>query len=209
MINNLNMDDTDEVDDDARLSLLSPHAKAEVPKKQMESRQTDLTGTPAHTSNHVNSIQTKVSQPEIPLHSLFSLFSPDLPAKSYMLSTFAVVSWVSPSLIHRANAPFPPKRHLKIHDPTISARKAGITLAVFVDAKSFRPEVGTVALFKGVTMQRWEGEVILNKYAGSKGGSEKIEEKDWFVSDPDTLKSIGYDVQGMRAWWEERKRKNV
>ncbi|KIW67334.1 hypothetical protein PV04_06597 [Phialophora macrospora] len=130
---------------------------------------------------------------------------------------FVLISWVSPSLIHRPNTPFPPKRHLKIHDPSISNRISGLTVSVFVDAAAFLPEVGTVALFKGLVMNRVRtGEdVILNRYP-LKVGSQSVEaggledadkksmEEDWFISDEKKLIEMGYDVEHMKKWWQER-----
>ena len=49
--------------------------------------------------------------------------------------------------------------------------------------RNFKPAVGTVALFRGVVMQRWQGEIILNAYA-RKGKSEQRDGgQDWFVND--------------------------
>ncbi|EXJ58765.1 hypothetical protein A1O7_06195 [Cladophialophora yegresii CBS 114405] len=130
---------------------------------------------------------------------------------------FVLISWVSPSIIHRPNTPFPPKRHLKIHDPSISNRVSGLTVAVFVDALAFLPEVGTPALFKGLVMNRVRSreDVILNRYP-LKVDSQKSErsalgdadskgtEEDWFVSDEWKLIEMGYDVEHMKKWWGER-----
>lgn len=144
-----------------------------------------------------------------PIHNLSSLLSPStsIPRRNYACTVLAVISWISPSTIHRPNTPFPPKRHIKIHDPSISHRYSGVTLAVFVDARAFLPKVGTIALFRGVVMQRWQGEVILNKYAsnvGAAAGAGEEEEEDWFVSDEQVLLGMGFDVPGMRLWWEKR-----
>lgn len=154
-----------------------------------------------------------------PLHTLSSLLhpAPTTPSRNYTCSIFAVITWISPNLIYpRPHSPFPAKRHVKIHDPSIASRYASITLAVYDRAADFRPTVGTIALFRGVVMQRWEGEVILNAYArrrklkeGEEGGEERrsvAAEEEWFVSDETKLVGMGFDVPGMRTWWEERKR---
>ena len=159
---------------------------------------------------------TPTSIPAIPpLHTLSSLLQPPahslLPSRNYTCSVFAIISWCSPNLIfpRQAQNPFPPKRHIKIHDPTIASRYAGITLAVYDDAQKFKPKIGTLALFRGVVMQRWEGEVILNAYArkgeqeeavgdGGKGGNA------WYVDDEERLVKMGYDVRSMKEWWVER-----
>lgn len=142
---------------------------------------------------------------EAPVHTLATLLhSPTLPRRNYTCSVFGVITWISPSVIHKPGSPFPPKRHVKIHDPSISARRVGVTLAVYVDAKEFLSEVGTIALFRGVTMQRWEGEVILNAYANLKDGVEE-----WFVSDGGRLEEMGFDVSEMKRWWAQRKQRQA
>jgi hypothetical protein len=156
-----------------------------------------------------------------PVHTISSLLAADstLPRRSYTCTILAVVSWVSPSIIHKPNTPFPPKRHIKIHDQTISHRQAGVTVAVFVDAKNFLPKIGTVALLRGVVMHRFADDVILNKYAtpasadpkGSGSGSVSLAEslfpeQDWFITDPEKLMEMGFDVSSVRTWWEERER---
>lgn len=159
---------------------------------------------------------TPTSTPAIPpLHTLSSLLQPPahspLPSRNYTCSVFAIISWCSPDLIfpRQAQSPFPPKRHIKIHDPTIASRYAGITLAVYANAQKFKPKIGTVALFRGVVMQRWEGEVILNAYARKGEREEAVgdEEKGgnaWYVGDEERLVEMGYDVRSMKEWWVER-----
>ncbi|KAH0844816.1 hypothetical protein AYO21_05851 [Fonsecaea monophora] len=167
-----------------------------------------------------------------PIDSLASLLA--LPhQKSYSCTVLALISWVSPSLIHRPNTPFPPKRHIKIHDPSITHRTSGVTVSVFVDAQKFLPAVGTVALFRGLVMHRLrrssadgEADVILNKYP-PKTGSQRAEgegslesaaggirdqhpegdgdeQEEWFISDEARLVAMGFDVQRIKAWWEQR-----
>ncbi|KIW85669.1 hypothetical protein Z517_01061 [Fonsecaea pedrosoi CBS 271.37] len=167
-----------------------------------------------------------------PIDSLASLLA--LPhQKSYSCTVLALISWVSPSLIHRPNTPFPPKRHIKIHDPSITHRTSGVTVSVFVDAQKFLPAVGTVALFRGLVMHQLrrssadgEADVILNKYP-PKTGSQRAEhegslesaaggirdqhlegdgdeQEEWFISDEARLVAMGFDVQRIKAWWEQR-----
>ena len=138
------------------------------------------------------------------------------PQKSYHCPPiFALISWISPSLIHRPNTPFPPKRHLKIHDPSISTRHSGLTVAVFADATHFLPKVGTVALFRGMIMNwvRSGEDVIMNRYplkvgsqidASAKAHTNDEEGDEWFISDRQQLINMGYDVQSMESWWVER-----
>ena len=80
---------------------------------------------------------------------------------------------------------------------------------MYDNARKFKPKIGTVALFRGVVMQRWEGEVILNAYGrkgereeatgdGEKGGNA------WYVDDEEILAEMGYDAKSMKEWWVER-----
>ena len=66
-----------------------------------------------------------------------------------------------------------------------------------------------MALFRGVVMQPWEGEVILNAYARTGEREEAVgdEEKGgnaWYVDDEESLVEMGYDVRSMKEWWVER-----
>ncbi|KIW48732.1 uncharacterized protein PV06_01297 [Exophiala oligosperma] len=145
----------------------------------------------------------------LPIHTLSSL----LDSKSSLprtCSVLAVVSWVSPSIIFKPNTPYPPKRHIKIHDPSISHRQAGITVAVFVDAKGFLPPIGTIGLLRGVVVHTFGEEIILNKYARHSSASDSTmgtcpdEPEDWFVTDQRTLDDLGFDVTPLQIWWNER-----
>ncbi|OAP60688.1 hypothetical protein AYL99_05690 [Fonsecaea erecta] len=189
---------------------------------------TDLLGSttdPAPSPPREDSSIRATNTTSMPLtESLASLLA--LPIqKSYSCSVLALISWVSPSLIHRPNTPFPPKRHIKIHDPSISHRTSGVTVSVFIDAQKFLPAVGTVALFRGLVMNRvrrgagvGEGDVILNKYP-PKMGSQKIENEgadpvgdreegegqgEWFIADEARLVGMGFDVPRIKIWWEQR-----
>jgi hypothetical protein len=148
---------------------------------------------PKDVVSHPTTLVTLLSQP---------------PQKSFACPLLlAVISWVSPSLIHRANTPFPPKRHIKIHDPSIIDRYSGITVAVFVDAEKFKPSVGTVGLFRGLTMNWVQGgqDVILNRYP-FKDGEGVDGAREWFIGDEGRLAEMGYDVEGWKASWNERSR---
>jgi hypothetical protein len=159
-------------------------------------------------------ITTPSSRPEPPHHTLLSLLSPaptssPLPPKNYPCTILAIISWISPTLIPpRPHSPFPPKRHIKIHDPSITSRHSGVTVAVFCDAKHFRPETGTAGLFRGVVMQRTVGgDVILNAYERlmrEEGVAGRMGR--WFEDEAAVLEGLGWDVVGMKRWWEERKR---
>lgn len=152
----------------------------------------------------------------LPVHTLSSLLDSKstLPRRGYTCSILAVVSWVSPSIIFKPNTPFPPKRHIKVHDQTISHRQAGITVAVFVDAKDFMPATGTVALLRGVVMQTFGDDIILNKYAAHPNFPDTTvdkdpDEKNWFVTDQKKLNELGFDVKSVKTWWDERVKRKV
>ncbi|EFW15036.1 conserved hypothetical protein [Coccidioides posadasii str. Silveira] len=138
-----------------------------------------------------------------------------LPKRNYIVDVFGVVSWTSPNTITRRN--MPPKRDLRIVDssftshpqrnqhPSNTKLELGISVSVFVDAERFCPPVGTVALFRSLKTHEWEG-ISLNAYEKDCGGG-----KEWFICDKRKLEDAGYDVVGMRKWWEqwdaERKKK--
>ena len=143
-------------------------------------------------------------RPAPPVHTLDSLLHPSQPLpKSYATTVLAVVTWVSGSLIHKP--PFPAKRHIKIHDRSISDRYSGVTVTVFIDAEQFLPRVGTVALFRGVVAQRWQSEIILNAYSNLAG---MWKDGEWFVTDENKILELGFDASDMKDWWEERKQRN-
>ncbi|KAJ9653274.1 hypothetical protein H2198_007518 [Neophaeococcomyces mojaviensis] len=212
-----------------------------------------------------------LSQPPLhpppPFHTLQSLRNPPpnqpLPPKSYILTTMGFITWAGTTLIHRPGSPFPPKRHLKIIDPSLSAsrppsRQDGIsqlpapsknntpqfqsqnsfqeavTVAVYIDAADFRPKAGTLALFRGMVMQRLtNGDVILNAYGrlkdmrfddevvledaiekvsnATEGGTEQHQEKHnmdrhWFVTNHDKIRALGHGSKFdyYLDWWKER-----
>ena len=169
---------------------------------------------PAPSTATINTTPT-ATQAIPPLHTLSSLLQPPphlpLPSPSYACSIFAVTSWCSRNLTYPSYAwsPFPPKRHIKIQDPSIVSRHPGITLAVYDSAGTFKPKVGTVTLFRGVVMQRWENEVILNAYARRADrdgdfGSAGHGEREWYVDDEERLIGMGHDFRKMKDWWAER-----
>jgi hypothetical protein len=137
---------------------------------------------------------------KLPVHSLSSLINPHvrLP-KSYQCTVFGIVTWVSSSVITKP--PFPPKRHIKVHDMSIAQRWTGITLAIFINAKNFLPELGTVALFRGITMQRYGEDIILNAY---KTLQDRHDDGDWFVSETEELEARHWDVLALKQWWAKR-----
>lgn len=119
-----------------------------------------------------------------------------LPKRNYLCDVFAVISWISPTVVKRQH--MPPKRDLRILDPTIEQRKPrGVQVSVFADAEGFQPRVGTIALFRSLKTHEWDG-VSLNAY------EKDCLAREWFVSDPEKLK--GYDVPAMQEWWERREK---
>ncbi|KAL9620019.1 MAG: hypothetical protein Q9160_005396 [Pyrenula sp. 1 TL-2023] len=136
-----------------------------------------------------------------PIHTLVSLLkpSPPLPQKTYRCTIFGLVSWVSPTVIKKPG--FPLKRHIKIHDQTIGNRYSGVSISIFRDAQSFVPNVGTIALFRGLTAQWWENEVILNAY------ERDCRDDGWVLWDESLLEANGYDVHGLKTWWERRRQR--
>ena len=144
-----------------------------------------------------------------PYHPLSSLLSPNLPSKNYPLTTLAVITYVSSALLSKPNSPFPPKRNIRILDPSLArdpSHPQGLSVAVYVDAKSFLPVPGTIALFRGIVMQKFGREVILNAYATLK---DKAENEKWYIDDEQVLEAMGFDVKGMRRWWEDRVNENA
>jgi hypothetical protein len=162
-----------------------------------------------------------------PYHPLSSLLTnpPSTP-----ITIFALTTYVSPNLISKPNSPFPPKRNIKVIEPSLATHPLGphfpqgVMLAVFKDARTFLPKVGDVLLIRGVVVQKvtlrdgvgagTEG-VILNVYAnvteklaglvGAEGGvSMAGGEEKWVERDEGVLEEIGWDVKGLKGWWEEK-----
>ena len=211
---------------------LPPRTNHTARQQHQQTHSPAVSSTKSNSTAHSLPSPTPAATPVLPplpaIHTLSSLTNPPphlppLPARNYHCSIFAIITWVSPTVIHKPHSPFPPKRHIKIHDPSISSRQSSIIVAVYRDAHNFKPNLGTVALFRDLTMQRWEGEIILNKYArfaGARGrdvvgkegsaveeavkggGAVEIVEAPWFVDDVVQLCEMGHDVDGMRAWWE-------
>ncbi|KAI9820386.1 MAG: hypothetical protein M1827_006010 [Pycnora praestabilis] len=145
---------------------------------------------PTTRSNHPVKTLKPVSTP-LNLHTLNTLLH--YPKKQgYRCDVLAVVESISPHTVKRLKMDL--KRDCRLIDPTIDKK---IQLSVFVDAENWQPEVGTVALFRNVKNHRWEG-LSLNAY------SQDCEGVEWFVPEPRVL--LGEDVDGLREWWERRKR---
>ena len=144
-----------------------------------------------------SSTNSELSENAMKLHTLASLLDIEkvLPRRNYVCKVFAVITWVSSAILKRPG--LPEKRHIKIHDPTIARRYSGVSISVFVNARHFKPAVGTIALFTGLTAQKWDGEVILNAYERDCAG------KEWFIDDEIRLNADGFDVGELRLWWHK------
>ncbi|WEW59452.1 hypothetical protein PRK78_004926 [Emydomyces testavorans] len=142
----------------------------------------------------------------LPIHTLLHPPRP-LPKRNYIVDLFAIISWISPTTITRPNMPL--KRDLRVIDPSFQFHpyrnqhasnpklELGLSVSVFVAAEGFCPAVGTIALFRSLKTHEWEG-VSLNAYEKDCGGG-----REWFVSERERLEGWGYDVAGMKKWWEE------
>ncbi|KAK5938901.1 hypothetical protein PMZ80_009093 [Knufia obscura] len=218
-----------------RKTHIAPQAKSVQPTAPSQPTQQSLLPTP-------------------PYHTLRSLRDPPpnqpLPNKNYILMTLAFITWTGTSLIHRAGSPFPPKRHLKIVDPSLSSSRPpsrndqppqqsgsstftaqtafqdAVTVAVYLDAANFKPVAGTLALFRGLVMQRLgNGDIILNAYGRLK--EQRFEEGSgtnvtgsvdanvddstgsdthWFITNEARIRAMGYasKLDYYREWWNEK-----
>lgn len=166
-------------------------------------------------THHIYSHPTPQSR-ALNLRTLAYLLHPPTPRqkRNYICDIIGVISWISPHIVKRPS--MPPKRDLRIIDPTIlpdlkqrrsssasssGGRKGanfelGMALSVFVDAAGFNPARGTVALFRTLRTHEWEG-TSLNAYEIDCKG------KEWFVTDSRKLMAFGADVDGLRRWWVE------
>ncbi|MCJ1321711.1 hypothetical protein MMC15_007056 [Xylographa vitiligo] len=111
--------------------------------------------------------------------------------RNQVLDIFAVVVSVTATLVKCPGMPdgIHYKRELRITDPSTPKQ---VMLSVFVTPEAFIPAVGTVALFRSVTTNRWDGG-SLNAFGRDCGGRE------WFVPDPWDVSEC--DVLGLRMWW--------
>lgn len=172
-----------------------------------------------------------------PYHPLSTLLTkpPQTP-----ISLLTIVTYVSPNILTKPSSPFPPKRNIKLLDPSLSTHPLGhyypqgVMLAVYKDARSFKPAVGSVVLVRGVVVQRVrlrdgpgtgrEG-LIMNVYGnvqeklegmanlesggavesgGGGAGAGAARGVKWVETDEEVLERMGWDVKGLKGWWEER-----
>ncbi len=105
---------------------------------------------------------------------------------------FAVICSVEESVVKPPKG-MPLKRDIRIMDPSTDKK---VLVSVFVDPETFKPAVGTVALFRSLTTHEWD-RGMLNVYANMCAG------RAWFLKDP--VGVDGCDVKALKEWWESKK----
>lgn len=118
--------------------------------------------------------------------------TPNLP--NPLMDVFAIIHWVDGKTLRRGHEQY--KRVLHLVDPSTRTK---VHLSVWVDALNFTPAVGTPALLRNVRFSDFDPHRLrgggLNAYEADCAG------RDWFVPHP-----VGWNGEGLRGWWEERKR---
>jgi hypothetical protein len=184
----------------------SSHLKADSPKHEDD----ELTTEDSTTVSKLSRLTMPSSSPrrfllpitqQLNLVTLAELFqrSRELSRpmrRNYICDVFGVVSWVSPEVIKRPKVP--PQRDLRILDPTSSDHSKGVLLTVLTGAEYFLPDVGTVGLFRRLRTHEWEGMSLKAYEVDCKG-------REWFITNEAKLN--GFDVEGMKRWWEMRQRR--
>jgi hypothetical protein len=219
-------------------SSLPSEASARQPQitaaKPSASRST-IAGRPESITNVPHSIPIPSPSPPASLLAITPLSTLPSLDPSTPTTILGIITWTSPNLL-RPSPAFPPKRHVKIHDISIGHLFSGVSLAVYIDAATFKPQRGTIALLQDVVVQRCgsgSGEVnecfMLNAYAnlpaklaekqkkgldgvgdgGGDGGSSG--EGKWFIDDKDQLLALGLEAEmdELRTWWLEREAKRA
>ncbi|KAI9721031.1 MAG: hypothetical protein M1812_002511 [Candelaria pacifica] len=152
----------------------------------------------------------QLSQPPPPLKPILRPLTltplsslPTLPKKqNQLLDILALITTISPQTVKRPNMPL--KRDIRLFDLSTSKN---VALSVFVNADTFKPQIGTVAIFRSVRNHRFDGG-SLNAYPGDCEGFK------WFLPiDRDGRVGEGIDegkVRALREWWvQEKKRERV
>jgi len=188
------------------LQPLSPNIFSSPPKAPWLGR-SQASPANRHSANDCHTAQTQIpphlaplsSKPLLPINrplrltSLAALTGPHA-TRNKVVDAFAVVASVTPTLVRcpgiRPGIHY--KRELRIADPSTPKK---VMLSVFVKPEEFLPEVGTVALFRSVTTNKWDGG-SLNAF------KRDCEGRKWFLESPEGVD--GCDVAELRAWWEER-----
>jgi hypothetical protein len=156
--------------------------------------------------------------PVVPTVQITDLASLPVLSPSTPVNVLVAISWIGQSLL-RPSPAFPYKRHAKLHDLSVGSFFSGVSLAVYIEAKDFNPDRGTIALLQGVVVQRCGpgiGEVheshMLNAYANLPAKlKEKGIETPWLITDRSALEEMGLDekVEQLEEWWEEREMKRL
>ena len=112
-------------------------------------------------------------------------------SRNKVIDVFAVVHSVTATLVRcpglRPGTHY--KRELRLIDPSTTKK---VMLSVFVDPDNFNPAVGTIALFRSVTTNHWDGG-SLNAFG------RDCEGRKWFVSEPVGVERC--DLMRMKEWW--------
>ncbi|MCJ1243149.1 hypothetical protein MMC30_000346 [Trapelia coarctata] len=157
-----------------------------------EDRHTTQTQMPPHPPPSSATPLLPISRP-LRLTSLAALTGPHA-TRNKVVDVIAVVASVTPTLVKcpgiRPGIHY--KRELRITDPSTSKK---VMLSVFVKPEEFMPEVGTVALFRSVTTNKWDGG-SLNTF------KRDCEGREWFLESTEGLD--GCDITELRDWWEKR-----
>ena len=125
------------------------------------------------------------------IQPLRSILSPNNRRNS-VVDVLAVITFVSPHVVTPPR--LPPKRDLRLLDPSCPSTRQPVLFSVFVDPNHFRPAVGTVALFRSVTTHEWNGG-SLNAYDKDCAGRK------WYLPNP--VGVDGCDIQGLKDYYKQ------
>lgn len=108
----------------------------------------------------------------------------------YPMDVFAVVQWVDNKIIQETGQAR--RRNIRIVD---SSTRKKVLLRVEVDSLNFTPAVGTIALFRRLFYQKYDGGSLTARSSDCVG-------HDWFLPNPVNIK--GCDVDRLRKWWDKK-----
>lgn len=109
-------------------------------------------------------------------------------SRNRVFDFFAVICSIEAQVVKPPMMPL--KRDMRIVDPSTDKK---VLVSVFVNPLTFKPSVGTIALFRSLTTHEWD-RGMLNAYP------QQCEGKNWFIVDPVGIK--GCDVPALRNWWK-------
>ncbi len=109
-------------------------------------------------------------------------------SRNKVFDFFAVIFSIEAQVVKPPMMPL--KRDMRIVDPSTDKK---VLVSVFVNPVSFKPSVGTIALFRCLTTHEWD-RGMLNAYP------QQCEGKNWFIIDPVGIQ--GCDVPALRNWWK-------